>query len=291
MRRRVAVLALLCSLGATAPAFAQAIPIAARDSAVAVRLKDGSLIVGHLVEQTADTLRVVTSGGRMMIARSAVDELKVIDAADIHDGAYWPPDPHNTRLFFGPTGRTLAKGTGYFSDLYLLFINGAWGLTDRIMIGGGMSLFPSHEFFSNNVYYLTPKVALVRGESFNLAAGALIGFAGRSNGTAGMYYLVATSGRESGSLTYGFGYSYFNSQVSGNATLMLGGTARVWRRLSFMGENYVFTGTGGGYWVPIYGMRFIGDRLSIDFGFVNYIGRGAEAFAPGVPWIGFAVKF
>jgi hypothetical protein len=262
---------------------------------VAVRLKDGSLLVGLLVDQAPDSVRIVTSAGRMTLARNAIAELKMINPAEIHDGSYWPADPHDTRLFFGPTGRTLAKGSGYFSDLYLFLINGAVGLTDRITLGAGMSVVPSSNFFGNNIYYLMPKVALVRGESFNLAAGALVGFvprsSGRANGSAGIYYLAATNGRADASFTYGIGYSYFDSNVSGDATLMLGGNVRVARRLTLMSENYVFTGPGGGYWAPIYGVRFIGDRLSTDLGFVNFVGRGTTPFTPGLPWLGFALKF
>jgi hypothetical protein len=260
---------------------------------VAVRLKDGSLILGRLIDQATDSVRLMTSAGRVTLARSAVAEIKAIDPADIHAGAYWTADPNDTRLFFGPTGRTLSSGTGYFSDLYLFLINGAWGVTDRITLGAGTSLFPGTDFFSNNVYYVAPKVAIVRGESFNLAAGALIGFAGRANGSAGVYYLAATSGRSDASVTYGLGYSYFNSRVSGDATLMLGGTLRVARRVSLMTENYIFTGGGdsGGYWVPIYGVRFIGEHISGDLGFLNFTGRGSQPIFPGIPWLGFAVKF
>jgi hypothetical protein len=293
MRPRSAVLAGLCALLVAAPAFGQAAASAPRDSTVAVHLKDGSLILGRLIDQTTDSVRLMTSAGRVTLARSAVAEIKAIDPADIHAGAYWTADPHDTRLFFGPTGRTLSGGTGYFSDLYLFLITGAWGVTDRITLGAGTSLFPGTDFFRNNVYYVTPKVALVRGESFNLAAGALIGFAGRANGSAGIYYLAATSGRADASVTYGLGYSYFNSRVSGDATLMLGGTLRVARRVSLMTENYVFTGGGdsGGYWVPMYGVRFIGEHLSADLGFLNFTGRGSQPIFPGIPWLGFAVKF
>jgi hypothetical protein len=299
MRRRCAVLAVLFALLGAAPAFGQVgtkvATKALHDTAVAVRLKDGSLLVGFLVDRTADSVRIVTTAGRMTLNRSEVTEIKVIDPADLHDGVYWAPDPHDSRLFFGPTGRTLAKGSGYFSDLYLFLVNGAVGITDRITFGAGMSFVPSSDFFGNNIYYVTPKVALVRGETFNVAAGALIGFVPRSNtranGNAGIYYLVATNGRPDASFTYGIGYSYFDSSVSGDATLMLGGNIRVARHISLMSENYIFTGAGGGYWAPIYGVRFIGDRLSADLGLMNFVGRNTVPFTPGLPWLGFAIKF
>ena len=291
MRRCLAVLTVLSVLIFAPPVLGQTGTAPKKDSTVAVRLHDGSLLVGHLAEQTADSVVLVTGSGRMKLSRSAITELKVVNEADVHDGVYWPPDLHDTRLFFGPTGRVLGKGNGYFSDLYLFFVNAAWGVTERFMIGGGMSVLPTSDFFGNNVYYLTPKIALVQHESFNVSAGALIGFAGHANGSAGIYYVAATNGRPDASFTYGLGYAYTKSKISGDATLMLGGNARVWHRVALMSENYIFTGSSGGYLLPIYGVRFIGDKLSTDLGFVNFIGRGSPGIFPGLPWLGFALKF
>jgi hypothetical protein len=291
MRRRLGVLTALYALLLAPPASGQQGAAPLKDSTVAVRLHDGSLLVGHLVEQTADSVRLVTGSGRMTLARNAITELKAVRASDVHDGAYWQPDPHDTRMFFGPTGRVLDKGGGYFSDLYLFFVNAAWGVTDRFMLGGGMSVFSTSDFFGNNLYYVTPKFALVRGESFNVSAGALVGFTGHTNGSAGIYYVAATSGRPGASLTYGVGYAYVNADISGDATLLLGGEVRVSRRVALMSENYVFTGSAGGYVLPIYGFRFIGDKLSTDFGFVNYLGHGSNGVWPGLPWVGIAFRF
>ena len=292
MRRCLALLIAMSLLAAAPPAFGQAGAAPSKDSTVAVRLRDGSTLIGSVAEQSADTVVLVTTSGRMRLARSAIAAVTPTQGS-VHDGVYWAPDPHDTRLFFGPTGRVLEKGGGYVSDLYLFFVNGAWGVTDRFMLGGGMSVFPSTNFFGDNLYYLTPKVALVRGESFNLAAGALVGFAGHGfgSGSAGIYYVAATSGGSYASLTYGVGYSYVNSRVSGDATVLLGGNVRVSRRLALMSENYIFTGSGGGYVLPIYGLRLIGDKVASDFGFVNFIGHDTPRVIPGLPWVGVAFKF
>ncbi|MBI1809330.1 MAG: hypothetical protein HYR75_05475, partial [Gemmatimonadetes bacterium] len=248
-------------------------------------------LVGRLVAQSADTLPLVTSAGRMAMARASVREVRLVHARELHDGEYWPEDPHGTRLFFGPTGRTLAQGEGYFSDLYLFFVNAAVGVTDRFMIGAGMSVFPSGDFFGNNVYYLTPKVSLVRGDAFNVSVGALAGFAGHTTGSAGMVYAAATNGGPDASFTYGAGWAYGGDRLKGDATLLLGGTKRVSRHIALMTEDYVFTGSAGGYVLPMYGVRFVGDRITTDLGLVNFAGRDATPIFPGLPWVGFALRF
>ncbi len=289
--RSVSLAVLLASLSISGAAAGQQSPRAAASTAAAgathlLKTRDGTTLVGRLLAESADTIRFETAGGLLVLPRARVLELRRIDPADLHDGQYWAPDPHATRLYFGPTGRTLKKGEGYFSDLYLFFVNASVGVTDRVMLGGGMSVFPSSDF-SNNVYYLTPKAGLVQGDEFNLAVGALIGFAGKSNGSAGLVYGVATNGTPNASVTYGLGWAYANKNVSSKPVLMLGGSGRISRRLALMSENYIVTGDGTTALVS-YGLRFIGDKLTVDFGFWNSL---RDPIFPGLPWVGFALKF
>ncbi len=53
-----------------------------------------------------------------------------------------PASSNHTRLLFSPTGRPLGKGQGYFSDHYVVFPSVAYGLTDNLSIGAGMSVVP-----------------------------------------------------------------------------------------------------------------------------------------------------
>ena len=290
MRCRLTVLALVFAVAAV-PALAQSGAPPLRDSTVAVHMRDGGLLVGRITEQSVDSIGVVTASGRMTLARSAIVEIAAVNTNDVHEGVYWPTDPHDTRLFFGPTGRVLGKKNCYFSDLYLFLVNVACGVTDRLMLGGGMSLFPSSDFLGNNLYYLTPKVALVQREAFNVSVGALVGFAGHTAGSSGMLYAAATNGRPDLSFTYGVGYVYSQDKITSDALLMFGGNARISRRVSLMSENYIFTGRSGGYFLPIYGVRLIGDKLSTDLGFVNFFGRDVAGIFPGLPWVGMAIKF
>ena len=291
MIRRIVAALFIVGILATAPCAAQSGGLLPLNASVSVRMRDGSVLVGQLTGRTPDSVQVTTSGGRLTVARTAIADIRVLTAAEVHDGAYWAPDPHDTRLFFGPTGRTLERGSGYFSDIYLLILNGAVGITDRIMLSGGMSIIPFGDFFRDNLYYIAPKVALIRGDSFNLAVGAMLGFSGRISGSGTIYYAAATNGRPDAAFTYGLGFATAGGTVRDNVVAMLSGNKRVARRVSLMTENYVFIGRGEVNWAPVYGVRFIGERLSTDLGFVNYVGHNAKPVFPGVPWLGFALKF
>ena len=90
------------------------------------------------------------------------------------------PDANTTRLFFAPTGRTLAQGEGYVGvyEAVLPFVQ--VGITNGITLGGGTPLFFGLE--SGHPFWLTPKVAIVRGPRVNVAAGCSTSSTSRTAG-------------------------------------------------------------------------------------------------------------
>lgn len=107
-----------------------------------LRLSDGSVIVGRVTDVRGDSAVVRTQVGQLTIARSAVRSIRVRPADSMRDGEYWPEDPNATRHFFAPNARMLARGDGYFCDIWLFLLCLTGGLSDRITFGGGMSVVP-----------------------------------------------------------------------------------------------------------------------------------------------------
>jgi hypothetical protein len=293
-------LALTGSVGA--PAAARAQDPVVRDTTIPdstrvyiLRTRDGSLIVGRLIRATVDSVYFVSAGGPIAVPRSAVRELREVGEGAMREGIYWAPNPNDTRLLIAPTGRMLAKGEGYFSDTYLFLLLFAGGLSSRFTLGGGLSILPSDDFFTNNVYYLTPKVALVQSPKLNVAAGAFVGFAGwdlfgdEDIGSFGVLYGVATFGSSDGHFTVGSGLGYGGGDVADRPIFMVGGEKRLTRRTSFVTENYLLPGESNA--AISYGIRFFGEKLSVDLAFWNAFGSDVEPVFPGVPYLAFAVKF
>jgi hypothetical protein len=238
-----------------------------------------------------DSVYFVSAGGPITVPRSAVLELRQIGRGSMRQGVYWAPNPNDPRLFFAPTGRTLAKGEGYFSDTWVFFFLFAGGLTDRLTLGGGFSVLPVGDF-TQNVFYITPKYGLVRQERFNLAVGALVGVAGIADfdqGPGGIVYGVGTVGSPDASVTFGTGLVFAQSDLGDEPVLMLGGERRIARRVSLATENYLVPRTGGG--LVSYGVRIFGERMSVDVAFGNPFGVDTEIHFPGYPYLAFAVKF
>ncbi|HKW50088.1 MAG TPA: hypothetical protein VJN70_21690 [Gemmatimonadaceae bacterium] len=294
MARVVFLVALLCIV--SRPVRAQAPQGTERDSlrTHVLRTRDGSTLIGRIVAESADTVRFESNGALLAIARSQIADLRTIEPGQLRQGEYWFPDPNRTRLFFAPTARMLAQGEGYFSDSYLLLLTVAGGVTSRFTMGGGLSIIPSTNP-QNNIFYLTPKVGLIEEPHFGLAAGALVGFAGfegieDKDRSFGILYGVGSVGSSDDHLDFGAGWGYAGGRVSGDPAIMIGGATRVSRRVSLLTENYFVPSVSDNALVS-YGLRFFGEKLSVDLAFANAVGPHTTFLFPGVPYIAFALKF
>ena len=299
MRPSPLALAFACTLGATTPLAvltAQATgPTLAVSSDTSMRqlikLRDGSTVLGRVTQSWGDSARLESMAGTLVLRRVNVASITLVRSTSIHDEVYWPDDPNATRLFFAPTARMLKKGDGYISNHWLFLMDGYTGVTDRFTLGGAMTLFPSDDFLKNNVYFISPKVAITQSDRLNTAAGVWVGTAPFSDdegsvNSFGIAYGVATWGGDDGAITVGGGYGFAEGKAARNPMVMLGGTRRISRRLSFVTENWLFPNTEN----PLVsaGIRTIGESVSWDLGFLTVLGLGTTV---PVPWIGVAWKF
>ena len=249
-------------------------------------LVDGSVLQGRALEITATTIRFRSALGETEVPRAAVRSLRVADSGQLHDGAVWPEDPSRTRLFFAPTGRMLRQGEVYFADAYVFFPSVQAGLTDRFTLGAGASLFPGLGI-DKQLYYLTPKLGLVSGPTFNLAVGALIaGAQGLTESPVGIAYGVATFGGENSNVSTGAGVAFHRGTTDQSALLMVGGAQRISRNVALVSENYLYTGNASST-VLSGGVRFIGERLSVDL--AGFIAPSELTFP--IPYLAFIYKF
>jgi hypothetical protein len=163
--------------------------------------RDGSKLIGRVVEVTDDMLRFETDMGVLNIPLDRVKEIKEVPAKTIKDGEYWFPDPNATRLFFAPTGRTLPQGQGYFGDYYIFFPTVAFGISNMATMGLGMSLFPGVD---TQIFFFTPKLGLASGPDYAYSLGALIVKVPVEDAPlVGILYGVGTIGKPDRSVTLG----------------------------------------------------------------------------------------
>jgi hypothetical protein len=207
----------------------------------------------------------------------------------------WPENPAGTRLLIGPTALPLEEGEATFSDVYLFFMSGQVALTNRVSIGAGLSVFPLEDF-TDNLFYLTPKITLVETKPVAFAVGGLVGYLGGLRGDAsndggaslGFLYGVATRGDRENNLTAGVGWGYQGGEVSNQPVVLLGGQARVANRLALISENWIVQDDGDTHAVVSYGFRILGERLAADVAFFN--ATDSAAYFPGIPFVGISMK-
>ena len=253
-----------------------------------LELRDGSTLLGRIEDVTADSVRFRTSFALVGLDRGIIRDVKLVRRPSTGpSGELWPADPNATRLFFGPTGRTLEAGDGYFADTYLLFVNYFQGVTDRVTLGAGTSILPTEDFIGDNVMYLMPKVGVVKSDLFNVSIGGLVAAVPEGEGVAGIGYAVGTAGTADASVTGGLGYGFVDGEMADRPLVMLGAVRRLSRRAAFVTENYMIPGMDGV--LVSYGFRFFGERMAFDAAFWNVFGSGDSIPFLGIPYVAFTI--
>jgi hypothetical protein len=231
-----------------------------------------------LVDGTRMYGRIERVEGRRIYFRTLADALFDTDVSQVkrvvrvtgraENGVYQPADPNPTRLFFGPTGRSVPKGSGYLGvyEVFMPFVQ--VGLTDRISIGGGTPLFFGGG--SDHPVWFTPKVQVVNRGRTQAAVGVMH-FLIVDDGQYGVAYAAVTHGTTDNAVTVGAGWAYETTSLDDvdNPTVgMIGFEHRMSRRTKLISENYLFSGGGA----ASIGVRFFGERLSADLGLVVPLG-------------------
>ena len=279
----VLMMALLAIAASATPALAQVEveALAVGETLYEIRLTDGSVLFARVTEVEGDMIVLVTSGGaRLEVARSQIREVRVAEGR-IVEGEFWRKDPNLSRLFFTATGRTLEKGDAYVGTTLIVLPWVAVGVSDRVTLAAGASLFIS-EF---QLFYVAPKVQLVRTPTVQVSVGTLIFFA--NDERVGINYGVGTFGTPDNSLTVGLGFGFEGDDFSNQPVAMIGGETRASRRIKLITENYFLPGETG--LLVSAGLRIIGERFSTDLALAGAGGDGD--FLCCFPLVSFSYAF
>ena len=284
---------LLLAFAAVAAAAAPSLAAQARTAppvdstrVVSLRLTDGSQLTGRIWAEDDSSLTLLTfAGARVTVPRHSIASWRP-QAGRITAAGFRRADPNTSRLFFTPTARTLPRGRGYFGDYYLFFPVAAHGLTDRVMISGGMSIIPG---ISSQLIYVAGKVGVAQMPSAAFAVGGFWATVpDEPDASLGMGYAVTTIGSEDHAVTLLAGYPFTTQQVTREPLFVVGGESRIGDRSKLMAEIWKLPDVEN---VPaLLGVRWFGDRLAVGFGAVYVFGSDMEGW-PFVPWVDFAVNW
>ena len=250
---------------------------------VKIKLLDKNEFVGKITRVSPDTVYMETNSGlQLSIPDQTIGETSYSVSFSSTE-EYFESDPNNTRLFLGPTARTLKSGHGYFTDFLLFFPTVAFGLSDNVMLGGGMTLIPGAD---EQMLYLAPKINLYHQKNFDLAAGALY-FNIPDTDNASLLYTVFTAGDMKASFTGGICYGYADEKLTDEPLILVGGEITGRNNMKFITENWFYMHEN----VALYsfGVRFFRSKLSADLGFLTTEDLFTGGGLPLIPWVNFAI--
>ena len=263
-----------------------------------IELQDGSEFIGNFLLR--DSVNVVIKTSLIPKIEIPIKEIKTIQevpASNIKKGKYWFPNPNATRYLFGPSAFTLKKGEGYYQNTYLFLNSVHVGITDNISIGGGLEFLSTFGTLASGsfdpIFYITPKIAFQVSEKFHAGGGVLYistpGFDVDDRGSLGIVYGIGTYGSLEHNITGGLGWGFVNGEFSGRPIITISGMTRIGRRTALVTENW-FVPADSYYGIITYGIRFFGEKMSVDLAFINNSDI-AEGLIIGIPFVDFVVKF
>jgi small nuclear ribonucleoprotein (snRNP)-like protein len=263
-----------------------------------IKLKDGSSYLGTLTAQDSSSLIMSTkSVTAIQISKDKIKSIETIDPSSIKKGKYWFPNPNSTRYIFGTSAFNLKKGEGYYQNT-LLFLNSFnLGITNNISVGGGLEFLSTVASITsgkfNPIFFLTPKVGFKISDKFHAATGATVvsvpPIDSDERHYAGLLYGIGTYGNADHNLTGGLSWGSIDGEFSARPVINISGMTRISRRTALITENWLVPSDNYEA-VYMYGIRFFGEKLSVDLAFLNNKDIASQ-LALGVPIVDFVIKF
>lgn len=298
-----------------------------KDSAryISITITGGHIVTGYLVSDDEKDVVVQTEQmGRIAIPKYTIKKISNKVTGNVVNGEYWFENPNATRYIIGPSAIPLRKGEGYYQNLYLFVHSGSVGVTDHISVGAGTELLtPMVSGQAPVMFFATVKAGFPVAKNLYAGGGILyVHFRNKLftsyNNHLGTVFGLGTYGTKNNNITIGAGWGYqragtqnpFSGKqeqsgtIAKSPTFTISGTARVFKSLSLVTENWIFPYTVNRYYdinqpprkvhsyrhILSYGIRIMGERVSVDMGFFNNPDIFKVIFI-GVPYIACVVKF
>jgi preprotein translocase subunit YajC len=263
-----------------------------------VTLNDGSVLSGKLTSIT-DTEIVIQSGamGEVHLQKANIKSMTAVSSFNEKQSGIWFSNPNPTKYLLGNSAIPLEKNTGYYQNTWIFFNSFSYGITKNISISGGFEIFSLlAQGEGPFAYYINPKVSFKVADNFY--AGGTVLYANTIKttddfGGLGTLNGFATYGNNNNNITASLGWGYADGEFSSKPLVTISGMARASRRIAFVTENWLVPGVGDDtkyYGIFSYGIRFLGEKTSIDLAFINNSDI-AENLIIGIPWLDFVINF
>ncbi|MGE0018159.1 MAG: hypothetical protein AB7S72_00710 [Draconibacterium sp.] len=257
---------------------------------VKIETTDGNEFIGQVMsDDSTKTVLKTEKLGEITILKTDIKHTESVQVKQIKEGKYWFPNPQSTRYFWSPNGYGLKKGEGYYQNIWVLWNQFTYGVTDNFSIGAGV--IPTFLFGTSTPVFATVKFSIpVEKDKINIAAGAIAGtILGESETGVGILYGLTTFGSPDANVTFGLGYGYAGGDWAQAPMINFNGMFRVSSRGYFITENYLLSGGGETILLISLGGRSIIKKAALDYGLVFPVAEIGQFIA--IPWLGFTIPF
>jgi hypothetical protein len=259
---------------------------------ISIETTDGNEYLGQI--ESEDEAKIVLKTeklGSITINKIDIKKREEVAIQQIKDGKYWFPNPQSTRYFWSPNGYGLNKGEGYYQNIWVLWNQFTYGLTDNFSVGG--AVIPVFLFGGGPTpFFFTSKFSIpVVKNKINLGAGAIVGTVlGEEETTFGILYGISTFGSRDANVSVGLGYAFAAGEFASSPLVNFNGMLRVSNRGYLLTENYIITADGEVAVMISLGGRSIIKKAALDYGLFFPVFPDMGSFV-AVPWLGFTIPF
>ncbi len=257
---------------------------------ISVDTRDGNNYIGKVIVETNDSLILLTDKlGLLRFGKSDVQTIRHLEKVNARTGEYWLSNPQSSRYFWAPNGYGLKKGESYYQNIWVMYNQVSFGLTDHFSLGGG--IFPVFLLGAEVVpVWLVPKFSLpLAKEKINLGTGAFLGSViGENTGIFGLLYGTATFGSRDKNMSIGMAYGFGDGEWMTKPVINLSTMIRMGPKSYFISENYLLPFGNQQTGIISLGGRSMIRKIGVDYSLWIPVGADIGSFI-ALPFLGITV--
>lgn len=239
------------------------------DSANSVKLEtiDGNIFVGNIINEDSVSISIRTEYlGEIRIPRNYIRSSTKLRSIKKIGKDFWLPNPQSSRYFWAPNGYGLEKGTSYYQNIWILYNQYSYGLTNNFSIGAGtlpLFLFGG----AASPFWIVPKFSVpLIDDKLNMGTGAFLGTViGEQASVYGLIYATSTCGSRDKNLSMGLAYGFADRDWMNRPIINLSFLVRSGPRGYLISENYYISTREENVLLVSLGGRSIIRNIGIDY--------------------------
>ena len=268
-----------------------------------VTLNDGSVVSGKLLLINEKEV-VISSGtiGEIRLQKENIKSMIPVSSFNEKKSGIWFANPNPSKYLLGNSAIPLEKHTGYYQNTWIFVNSFSYAFTKNFSLAGGFEIFSLLAGGDGPyAFYINPKASFKMANNFYVGGNILYAntiktvedFGGLATLNA-----FATYGNKNNNLTGAVGFGWADGEFSPKPVIILSGMVRASKRIAFVSENWIVPrldsettdNTYSYYGIFSYGIRFLGEKISVDLAFLNNPDIAKELVI-GIPWLDFVVNF